>query len=111
MKAAAICQNDVPVLRFQMKNILVVLLILLAVSALPACGNKEEPAPAQQVALAQQKAETEKQRERADREQKAREVEQQKRQVAEERADFWKTMVWVVVITGVIFTLVGIAIG
>lgn len=111
MKAVVICPNNVSALRFQMKNILAVLLILLAVSALPACGNKAEPPPDQQVVLAQQKAETEKQRERADREQKAREVEQQKRQVAEERADFWKTMVWVVVITGVIFTLVGIAIG
>jgi predicted small lipoprotein YifL len=88
-----------------MKNVLAVLLIFLTVAALPACGKKEEAVPAQYT------AEIEKQRDRADREQKAREVEQQKRQVAEERADFWKTMVWVVVITGVIFTLVGIAIG
>jgi hypothetical protein len=88
-----------------MKNIVAVLLIFIAVSVLPACQKQEAPIPATYT------AEIEKQRERADREQKAREVEQQKRQVAEERADFWKTMVWVVVITGVIFTLVGIAIG
>lgn len=106
MKAVAICPNDVFAPQFQnMKNVLAVLIILLTVSALPACGKKEEAVPAQYT------AEIEKQRDRADREQKAREVEQQKREVAEESADFWKTMVWVVVITGVIFTLVGIAIG
>jgi len=107
MKAVAICPNDVPAPHSKnMKNVFAALLIFLTVAALPACGKKEEAAPAQQYT-----AEIEKQRDRADREQKAREVEQQKRQVAEERADFWKTMVWVVVITGVIFTLVGIAIG
>lgn len=109
MKAVAICpKNDVFAPRFLMKNIVAVLLIAIAISALPACGKKEEAVAAPP---AQYTAEIEKQRERADREQKAREVEQQKRQVAEERADFWKTMVWVVVIIGVIFTLVGIAIG
>lgn len=106
MKAVAICQNDVSPPQFQnMKIILAVLLIFLTVATLPACGKKEEAAPAQFT------AEIEKQRERADTEQRAREVEQKRREVAEERADFWKTMVWVVVITGVIFTLVGIAIG
>ena len=105
MKVVAIYPNDVFAPRFLMKNIVAVLLISIAVLVLPACGKQEAPTPAQYT------AEIEKQRERADREQKTREVEQQKRQVAEERADFWKTMVWVVVITGVIFTLVGIAIG
>ena len=90
-----------------MKNILIALFICLAVTTLSACGDKPAPAPAP----AQFTAEIEKQRERADREQKAKEVEQKRREVAEERADFWKTMVWVVVITGGIFTLVGIAIG
>lgn len=90
----------------KIKTAFAVLLIVLTVAALPACGNKEEP-----LAAAQYKVEIEKQRVRADREQKAKEVEQKRREVAEERADFWKTMVWVVIITGVIFTLVGIAIG
>lgn len=91
-----------------MKTVFAALLIALTVAALPACGNQEEaPAPV----AAQYKVEIEKQRERADREQKAKEVEQKRREVAEERADFWKTMVWVVIITGGIFTLVGIAIG
>lgn len=107
MKAVAICPNDLSAPQFQtMKNVLAVLLIFLTVVALPACAKKEEAAPALQYT-----AEIEKQRERADREQKAKEVEQKRREVAEERADFWKTMVWVVVITGGIFTLVGIAIG
>lgn len=106
-KAVAICPNDMYAPQFQkMKTVFAVLLIALTVAALPACGNKEEPPVA-----AQYKVEIEKQRERADREQKAKEVEQKRREVAEERADFWKTMVWVVIITGGIFTLVGIAIG
>jgi predicted small lipoprotein YifL len=103
----AICPNDIYVPQFQkMKYVFAVMLIVLTVAALPACGNKEEAPVASQY-----KVEIEKQRERADREQKAKEVEQKRREVAEESADFWKTMVWVVVITGGIFTLVGIAIG
>lgn len=94
-----------------MKSVFAVLLIVLTVAALPACGNKEEPPKEEPPAAAQYKVEIEKQRERADREQKAKEVEQKRREVAEERTDFWKTMVWVVIITGGIFTLVGIAIG
>lgn len=105
MKVAAICLNDVFAPRFLVKNIVAVLLISIAASVMSACGKQEAPIPSQYA------AELEKQRERADREQKAKEVEQQQRQVAEERADFWKTMVWIVVIAGVIFTLVGIAIG
>lgn len=110
MKAAAIFQNKkMPTLKLpNIKRVLAVLLVFLTFASLPACGNKEE-AP---VAVPPNyPAEIEKQRERADREQKAKELEQKKREVAEERADFWKTMVWVVVITGVIFTLVGVAIG
>jgi predicted small lipoprotein YifL len=105
MKAVAICPNDVSAPQSpNMKNVLAALLIFLTVAALPACGQKEEaPHP--------DTAEVGKQRERADREQKAKEVEQKRREEAEERADFWKTMVWVVVISGVFFTLGGIAIG
>jgi len=86
-----------------MKNVLTVLLIFITFAALPACGNKAEETTV--------RAQIEIQRERADREQKSNEVAQKKREVAEERADFWKTMVWITVITGVLFTLVGIAIG
>jgi hypothetical protein len=105
MKAVAICRNDNLRPIFKMKNGLAILLIFIAASALPACGKKEEAAPVQNT------VEIERQRERADREQKAREAEQQKREEAEDRADSLKTMVLVVAITGVISTLVGIAIG
>lgn len=90
-----------------MKNFLAVVLVFLTFAALSACSKEAPPPPVPP----QFTVEIEKQRERADREQKAKEVEQKRREVAEERAEFWKTMVWVVVITGVIFTLLGIAIG
>lgn len=88
-----------------MKNFFAAVLIFLSLVTLSACSKTEAPDPAKYT------VEIEKQRERADREQKAREEERKGRVAAEERADFWKTMVWVVVITGGIFTLVGIAIG
>lgn len=89
-----------------MKKLFAGLLISLFLATLQACGDKKEEALSAQLTV-----EVEKQRERADREQNAREEGQKRLVAAEERADFWKTMVWVVVITGIIFTLVGIAIG
>ena len=85
------------------------LLALLLLISLQACGRKEEaPAPAPSPDAV---AEIERQRERADREQKAKEEEQKKREVAEQKATSLQTIVWVVVIAGIVFTLVGVAIG
>lgn len=90
--------------RHDMKNFAFVLVVAFSLVLLPGCGDKAEP---QKAAV----AEIEKQRERADREEKSKEEERKRRELAEERIDFWKTVTGVAVISGVIFTLVGIALG
>lgn len=110
MKAAVIFQNKIirTLILQNMKKILAVLLVFLTCALLPACGEKEEAPVAVQPDY---KSEVERERKRADSEKKAKEDAQKRGELAEERADFWKTMVWVVVITGICFTLVGVAIG
>jgi predicted small lipoprotein YifL len=83
------------------------LLALSLLISLQACGRKEEAPPVPPAAV----AEIERQRERADREQKAKEEERKKREDAEQKAASRETTIWMVVIGGLVFTLVGIAIG
>lgn len=80
--------------------------LLVVALAFAACGKKEE-APVESIpphVLAQE-------RERAEREQQARIEAQNKQAEAEQNADFWKSVAWGVAGFGVLFTLVGVALG